>query len=266
MGYINPFRRLLREKGHAIGVNVYSREPVITEYLAQFYDYVWLDYEHSWFNKDCIIDHLIAARAGGAGRNGNIGCPVVIRVPSEFPPDMKPILDMGPAAVLFPMISTVEQAKRAIAACTYGPRGVRGFNPQRITFGYSVDWNDYLRNADEYTFKILQIESKTGVENIEEILALPGLDGICLGPADMSATVGKLMQFGDPEMQDLIHRFAKAVKKSGIPMMTAGPSDPESVSFWKNHGAKFFTAGSDMGFIFGQASAFAEKMREMVAK
>jgi len=254
MAYINPMRKLLQEKQAIVGATVLMREPVVTEFLAQYYDYIWLDYEHSWMDKSTLVDHMIAARAGG-------NTPVVIRVPSEFPAPLKAILDMGPAGIVFPMISTVEQAKTAVAACTYAPRGVRGYYPQRVCFSYDGTAGDYHSRPEEYVYKILQIESKQGVENIEEILQLPGVDCIAVGPADMSCSIGQMLKMDDPELVALLERLAAAVTKAGIPLMVPA-GDPTGVAWWKQRGARIFFAGSDIGFILGGAKSYAEQMRK----
>jgi len=258
MPHVNPMRRLFNEKPTLVGVNVVMREPVATEFLAQHFDYIWLDYEHTWMNRGDIINHLIAARAGG-------DTPVVIRVPSEFPPAVKPLLDMGPAGIVFPMISTVEQARTAIAACTYAPRGARGFCPMRVTSNFNRSYWDYAHEADEHVFKILQIESRQGVENIDEILRLPGVDGVAVGPADMSATIGRILEMGHPEMIALLERLCAAVAKAGLPLMTNGPSGPDDLRWWRERGARAFTAGSDMGFMMGGAEPLARGMRQALA-
>ena len=117
MSYINPLKKLLSENEYVIGTGYYTREPALCEMLAGIYDFIWIDWEHTWLDRGDIANALIACKAGGA--------PAIVRVPWNDPVLVKPILEMGPDGVIFPQIHNVEEAKLAIASCTYPPEGLR---------------------------------------------------------------------------------------------------------------------------------------------
>ncbi len=121
-----------------------------------------------------------------------------IRVPRNDPVLIKPVLEFAPAPVIVPMVRTAEEAARAVSACKYPPAGVRSFGPRRgIGFG-SMNSRAYLASTDRQTLVTIQLEHVDAVKNIEQIVATPSIDGVCVGPNDLSGTMGKLCQHHDP--------------------------------------------------------------------
>ena len=137
MSYLNPMKKLLRETKYILGTHTGMCEPGITELLGKLYDFVWIDMEHSTLDKRNIYYHILAAKAAGTAS--------LVRVAWNDFVLAKPILDMGPDAIIFPQVNTVEQAMAAIAACTYPPDGVRGWGPMRVNDYGLIDNDRFIK-------------------------------------------------------------------------------------------------------------------------
>jgi len=128
------------------------------------YDYVWIDAEHGPLDRQVIFHHIVAAQGSG--------CVASVRVPIAEPSSMKAILDMGPDGVIFPFINNKENAKTAVTACVYPDsalHGIRGQGPARaIRYGFDEE-GDYLKNAYEKVFKVMQVETLEGYENLDAL-------------------------------------------------------------------------------------------------
>lgn len=157
------------------------------------FDFAWIDLEHSPLT---ITDaaHLLMALRG-------TGCAPFIRVAWNVPYLLKPALDLAPAAVIIPMVNTAEEARRAAAACRYpADGGERGFATRRATGYGRMPLREYLEHSHGEPLVFVQIEHRDAVRNIDGILAAPGVDGVCIGPFDLSASYGKTGDFRDPEI------------------------------------------------------------------
>ena len=166
--------KLFHEKNLVVGTHIRSQDPCITELLtAVGFDVVWIENEHSNLDKYQTTLHIMAAQAEGAA--------AIVRLPWNDPVLAKPILELGPDGVVFPMINSEEEARKAVASCIYPPKGMRGMGPIRSNHYGLVSNEEYISNSDSQVFKIMQIEHKKGVENIRKILKVEGVDGIVVG-------------------------------------------------------------------------------------
>ena len=182
---VERLRERMSATGMCVGSAITLSDPSVSELMAQAgYDFTWIDAEHASLDLSAIAAHIMAVR-------GTQAAPVV-RVPCNDRNVIKPILDLAPAGMIVPMVNSAKEAADAVAACRYPPVGVRGFGPKHgIRYG-DMAIDEYLENADREVLVIAQIEHAEAVENIAEILEVPGLDSICLGPNDLSGSFGKL--------------------------------------------------------------------------
>ena len=135
---------------------------------------------------DGIKQHIMAVRG--------TDCAPFVRVPWNEHGIIKPILDLAPAGVIIPMINTADAARAAVAACKYPPRGNRGCGVRRGNRYGMMPWAEYVDHADREPLVILQIEHVEAVKNLDAILQVEGIDSICIGPTDLSGSMGKLNQ------------------------------------------------------------------------
>ena len=164
------------------------------------------------------------------------------------------------------MVNSAKEAAAAVAACRYPPVGVRGFGPKRgIRYG-DMTMDEYLETADQQIIVIIQIEHANAVDNIEEILQVPGLDSICIGPNDLSGSFGKLGQIDDPEV---VAAMNTVVEKAAQSPVTAGVStgyNPATVSAWLEKGFQWINFNVDWQNLFIQSKFVIDSLREAESK
>ena len=181
------FATRLRARDRLIGYWCALDAPPATERVARLgYDYLVLDMQHGLMGYSGLLAGLTAIDAAG----GAVG---MVRVEAN---DLTPIgraLDAGAAGVIVPLVDTPEQAAAAVAACRYPPHGRRSFGPMRS--GLRI--GPRPKDANESTVVIAMIETPEGLANVEAICAVPGLDGIYVGPSDLTLAVGGAFP-GDP--------------------------------------------------------------------
>jgi 2-dehydro-3-deoxyglucarate aldolase/4-hydroxy-2-oxoheptanedioate aldolase len=144
-------------------------------------------------------------------------CPCVIRVPENRDVWIKKALDTGADGVVIPQVNSAEDARRAVAACLYPPQGVRGAGAARA-HGYGMTFGDYVARANRATVVILQIEHADAVRNLGEILAVPGIDALLVGPFDLSGSMGLLGQVTHPEVQAAVASVRERALAAGMPL------------------------------------------------
>jgi len=245
MSYINPIRKLLDEKKYLVGAGYYTRDSAVAEMLAGLYDFIWVDWEHTWLDRGHIVDALIACRAGGAAS--------IVRIPWNDPVLAKPILEMGPDGIIFPQIHTVREAKAAIAACTYPPDGIRGWGPGRAVGYGEIPAQQYIDEQQERIFKILQVENLECIDNLDEILELKGMDCLCVGPMDLSASVGRLAQTRHPDVLKAYDKVGEIAARHNVPLMLSYGFSPEEIREWRDRGVRIFHINGDLNLIRNEA-------------
>jgi 4-hydroxy-2-oxoheptanedioate aldolase len=144
------------------------------------------------------------------------------RVPWNDPGCLMKILDAGSYGVICPMINTPEDAEKLVSACKYPPRGIRSFGPIRAKYyggGSAHGGGVYHHFADEETLVIPQIETREAVQNLDQILQVPGISAIYIGPSDLSMAYGKDPRQGqsDPEVVEVKKTILECAKRHGIP-------------------------------------------------
>ena len=242
-------RTRLRNGDFLFGTHIQTNDPTLTELLGKSgFDYLWIDTEHTAIDYQQLQMHLIAARAAG--------CPALVRVPWNESYLAKRVLDMGADGIIFPMIRTPEEARMALESCLYPPRGTRSCGPIRAA-GYGAQpLNDYLCTAQDSVLRFLQIEHIDAIDCLPEILDLPGLDGIILGPCDLSGSLGMPGKTDAPDVAACINDVIYACGQRAIPVgVSLGACGAETVLQWKQRGVGMVSAGSEYGFVCRGAEA-----------
>lgn len=213
-----------------VGTVINLRDPMVTEIVAVAgCDFVWLDLEHSAMGNGEIDAHIVAARSRGVAP--------FVRVPWNDPVLVKPILEMGPAAVIFPFVNSAEEAEAAVAACRYPPDGVRGFCPHRARDFGEQPLEDYLRGARTEPWVVVQIEHIEAIDQLEEICAVPGIGSLLVGPFDLTMSMGKAGRTGDPEVIAHLDRVAEVARARGVPLGAFALSrDEDGIRDWLRRG------------------------------
>lgn len=241
----------LRAKEVLVGTLVSLPSAEICELLSHIgYDWLFIDAEHGAFNPQQAQSMLQAASP----------TPCVIRVPVGETVWLKKALDIGAAGVIVPQVHNAAQAKDIITHCKYAPVGDRGIGIGRA-HKYGIEFERYLENANNETAIILQAESADAVENIDEIVALEGLDAILIGPYDLSASLGKPGEIDHPLVQKAINKIVSSCTTANISMGFFGVS-AEAVLPYKEKGFTLLTVGVDTVFLIKSASETLTDMNE----
>ena len=220
------------------------------------YEYLWIDGEHGAYDKEALLAHITAVNGAGAG--------AIVRVTANEPALIKPVLEMGPNGIIVPMVNSAEEAAAFVSACTYPPRGTRGFGPRRAIRYETISTKEYLETIDDSLVKIVQIEHRKGVENIDSILEVPGVDAVVVGPFDLSGSLGIMGQILHPDMQVACKRIVERCKVHQIPIgPSLGIGNQEVLRFWLDLKPDFMFCGDDLGFVKAGAEATIAKIKEM---
>lgn len=206
------------------------------------YDYVWIDNEHAGMTQPMIKNAIIATNAGG--------CCALVRVPNHDMDNVKPVLEVGPDGIIFPMVNTAEEARHCVALCQYPTRGVRGCGPLRAIDYGTKTMEEYLEGVDDTFIKLMQCEHIESVKNLDEILEVPGVDGIICGPMDLSASIGKMNQLDDPEVIDLMQTIIDKCKAHNKPFgLSFALLDKAVMDMWVGQGASFYSLGTPLDYF-----------------
>lgn len=231
-------------------------DPTVTEALAKSgVDLLWIDMEHSPIVGTALQNSLIAARAGGVQ--------AWVRIPWNDPVLAKPVLDMGADGVIFPYVRTADEARRAAAACSYPPEGVRGYGPMRALDYGGIPQLEYVTKTFRKCRRIVQIEHIDAVKNLKEIAAVDGVDAFIVGPNDLSGSVGLIGRVRAPEMIKIYKEAAALLRESGKPFGVATFYEEEWIRMWADLGATVFFCGCDYGFLHDGAAALMQGYRKL---
>lgn len=216
------------------------------------FDWALIDMEHSPNDYFSTLGQLQAFAATDTT--------AIVRVEWNDAVAVKRLLDLGAQGLLFPMIQSVEEAERAVAATRYPPRGVRGVSgaTRATKFGRI---SDYSSRVDVETAVLVQLESRSAIEQAEKIAAVDGVSGVLFGPADIAADIGKLGQPMAPEVWDLIMPAANALIAKGVPVGTL-VSDTDFGIKLLNDGFSFVACGLDTVLLARASDALIAKVRD----
>ena len=204
----NPLKQKLRAGKKTLGCWMHLESPIAAEMLALIgFDFLVIDHEHG---PGSIMDAIHTMQA----MNGT-DCVPLVRVPWNDTVYLKRILDAGAEAIMVPSVETAQEAEAVVRACRYPPIGVRGAAyPVVRASSYGLEGERYRDENGKEIFIICQVETVKAVENIDALLSVEGVDMWFIGPMDLSATVGKLGDFNNPEFQKLKRKAEEAIAAS----------------------------------------------------
>ena len=255
----NSYNQKLTEKLNnretVLGTLASIGHPAITECIAQAgYDVVWIDMEHTAIDNESVLNNLIAARAGGAS--------AWVRLRWNDPVLAKPVLDMGADGIIFPYVRTADEARAAVAACTYPPDGVRGYGPLRALDYGAITQKEYVTKTYRQCKRIIQLEHIDAVENLSEIVKVEGIDCFIIGPNDLSGSLGLIGEVEHEKCRAVYERMTAILRESDIPFGVATYSEPDWIKYWKDLGATVFFSSADWLFLKDGAYSMLDKLKE----
>lgn len=218
------------------------------------FDAIVLDMQHGLHDAQSV--HRAVALGAAFGK------PSVVRVPVGDLAFVSRALDFGASAVILPMIESVEDARALVGVAKYPPLGQRSFGPGRAAqvFG-AADGPAYMRAANETTLALAMIETRGAFDDLDAILAVEGIDGILVGPSDLSlALLGRLDADG-PEMVEVTSGIARRVKAAGK-FATIFAADAGAARRARSDGYDLVGVSSDAGLIAQAAAALVRSVND----
>lgn len=209
---VNGIRTRLNEGKVAAGVFSPLGHPTLVEVAAAAgYDFFVLDGEHGALPPEACEAAFLAARG--------VGITPLVRVRRNDPSLIGQYLDTGALGVVVPRVSTPAEARRAAAAARYFPAGERGIGPCRANgFALSVGMAEYIAAANREVMVLVQAEDPGAVSQITEIVGVPGVDGIVIGPRDLSTSMGYAGNTEHPKVREAIDQVMAAARAAGLPV------------------------------------------------
>lgn len=241
MWAISRFRERLAAGERLIGTAVSMADPLISEALADSVDFLWIDLEHSNMSPEVLQGHLLAAR----GKN----CPALVRVPGSEVPFIKPVLDAGAEGIIVPQVRSADEVRRVVDTCRYPPLGHRGYGP-RVPSNYGRSGGaEYVARANREVFVIAQIETAEAYRELDDILAIPGLDSLVVGPWDFSGALGRLGDVEHPEVVAAINTVIAKTRAAGKFIGAGMGTDPGYAARFFERGVQWAQVGGDYGLM-----------------
>ena len=256
---LNPFKQALAERRAQIGLWLGLADPYSAELCAGAgFDWLLIDGEHAPNDLRSILGQLQAIAPYGSHPiaripvgHGHIGTTLI-----------KQFLDLGVQTLLVPMVDTPEQAADLVRAMRYPPEGIRGMAGARAS-----NWGrnpSYVHDANAKVCLLVQAETETSLRHLDAIAATEGVDGVFIGPADLSASMGHVGNPGHPQVQaaiaDAIARIVKAGKAAGI--LT---TDEALAHHYLELGATFVAVGLDTNLLVQTTSALAARFKSALS-
>lgn len=255
MGAITRFRRELRAGKVLLGPSVSIADPLVTDALADSVDFIWIDTEHTLMNTPVLIGHLLAARA----RN----VPLLVRIPGSATHLIKPVLDSGVEGLVVPQVRSAEEVRGIVADCRYPPLGRRGMGPRILSNYGRRSISDFVAETNETIFVSAQIENREALDALDEILAVPGLDSVVIGPVDLSASLGVTGEITHPKVLAAIDTVCAKARAAGV-FVGAGCGDAKYASLAIQHGVQWVQMGGDDGFLWRYFELMTAEVRAAV--
>lgn len=250
---INPFKAALARGEVRIGAWAGLANPYCTEIMATAgFDWLVLDNEHAPNDLRSTLAQLQVLEATASHP--------VVRIPIGETWMVKQMLDAGAQTVLVPMIESGAQAAQMARAMLYPPQGVRGVGAGMARASKFAAIPDYLATANDQTCLLVQVESRAGLAALDDILAVEGVDGVFIGPADLSADMGHLGDPAAPEVADAIRDAITRIRAAGKAAGILGTDDrsPQQYLDW---GANFVAVGTDVNLFAAAARAKAAQWK-----
>lgn len=250
----NRVKKLLQEGQKTSGAWLQLTSTFSAEIMARAgFDWLIIDMEHApgdFMNLAAQIQAMSAT-----------DCVPFVRAPWNDSVTIKRILDTGVMGLLVPYVNSAEEAGAAVAACKYPPEGVRGVaaSPRAAYFGQNS--MDYLKSANEEIVIVTAVETAEAVKNLDEILAVKGLDGIFIGPMDLATSMGHFGNAAHPEVQDAIKVIEDKTFAAGKVLGTvAGSWDQAKAKYEK--GYQFLMLMSDSVGLAGLAASTVKNFND----
>ena len=254
---MNPLRQKLGSGKTIFGSHISLNDCRITELMGYAgFDYLWIDTEHTSVGLDHLCNHLIAAKAADV--------PAIVRVPWNDPVRIKPVLEMGPDGIVIPMINSYEEAQAAISSCRYPPRGIRGYGPQRANHYGMISPEKYFGEVCKEPLLILQIEHQKAVQDLDRMLSIEEVDVFLLGPCDLAASMDKIGQWHDRQVEETLDQICEQVHRAGKFLgVSYGPCTDSELCLWRKRNVDMISISGDTAYLMEGAVNVQRRLEKL---
>lgn len=246
------FRTRLRSGERLIAPLLTLNSPAVVEMLAEVgFDWLFIDAEHSPLDTAQMQALMQAAGA----------TPCVVRLSASDDLHVKRALDIGAAGIIAPQVNSVEHAQRIVQAAKYAPAGQRGLGIARA-HRYGLRVREYMRSANDDTAVIVQAEHRDAIAHIRQIVRVEGVDGVLIGPYDLSASLGRPGAVDHPDVREAIGRVRDACLEANLPIGIFGVT-ADAVKPYIEQGFTMIVAGVDTVLLANASSALLTAVRQI---
>lgn len=252
---VNLLKQALNDQSGAVyGLLNSVPSPLLVEMIGYAgYDFIILDLEHTGTNPETLENMLRAAECSGLT--------ALVRIPYTESAAMLRALDAGAQGIVVPHIGSPGEIAEVMRICRYHPAGERGISGGRTTGFGRIGLTDYFRQANREIMVVAMIEDRAGVDAIDDILAVPGIDMVLEGAVDLSQDYGVPGDFTHEKVVSAVHKVAEACRRHHIPFC-AVPRSQQQWQNWRSHDIRAFLLGDDRGVAFRALKAHREAYSE----
>jgi len=231
-------RQKLESGEPALGAWIMIGHPTVAEvYAGEGFDWIAVDMEHT--ATDIRAFHQIAIAVNGSG------CDLLARLHSCDAVQAKQVLDAGANGIIVPLVNSPECARKAVSIASFPPRGERGASFSRAS-DFGRNFRPYFDGHNENVLVVIMLEHVDALDNLDGILATPGLSAVFIGPYDLSASMGLAGQLDHPDVRAAQQKILEACRRHGVPAgMHVVPVDPEQVRQRVDEGYRFIACSMD---------------------
>lgn len=254
MSRVNKLKEMLGQGKTAIGPFMKLSSPAVVEILGNAgFDFVIIDTEHGPISMETAENLIRAAEL--------VNVTPIVRVSDNDPNQISKALDIGAMGIQIPQISGVDDAEKAVNSCKYSPMGERGVCRFVRAASYSaMDRYEYFSMSNAETLVILQIEGIEGINELDGILEVPGVDIIFLGPYDLSQSLGLPGQIDHPKVEAKMREVINKAKKKGVTIGTF-VDNISNANKWQSVGVQYISYSVDVGIFYEAGQDIINKLR-----
>ncbi len=230
------------------------RSPEIARILAAAgFEWAFIDTEHGGFDLETVQDICRVSLLAGLSpivRVGDLQYPMVARS-----------LDCGAQGIIFPRVESPELLAQAVSWTKFPPLGMRGYGLTAVQIDYEpLNFSQVIEHVNANTMVVLQIETKKALEGREELLSVPGIDAVMIGPADLSISLGVPGEFQHPKMVEAMEAVRDSCTRRGIAPGTQTRT-ASLANFWKERGMLFLGCSNETGMLYERALELAKQIK-----
>lgn len=251
---IAKFRQDLQDGKKCIGIGITLADPLVSEALADSVAFLWIDLEHSTMSPEILTGHLLAARSKKI--------PAIVRVSEGCTHLIKSALDAGADGIIIPQVRSVDEVRNLVEDGRYPPFGRRGFGP-RIPSNFGR-WGGeaYIEESNKNVFLAAMIETREAFEAIEQIVSVPGLDSIVIGPADLTLALGEKRNLRSPVVDAAIKQITGTALAAGKYVGSGMGVDVNFALDLAAYGVQWFQVGLDFEHLIQNFDATRTSFNE----